>query len=45
MEESTNQQFPWNVTKLVALTETYLDLRLPLPVAVRSAAADLQQLG
>ena len=39
---STNIQHFWYVAKLVALTRQYVELSLPLPIALRAAKADLR---
>jgi hypothetical protein len=44
MEIRTNLLLSAYAAKLVPLTQTYLELRLPLPAALRSALADLDQL-
>ena len=42
MEISTDLPLSAYTVELVALTQTYLDLRLSLPMALRSAQADLE---
>jgi hypothetical protein len=45
MQTMENSPLPPGYTaKLVALIQTYLDLRLPLTAALHSALADLDQL-